>query len=75
VVYYNATTRELTYAPPTGGGGTANSISNGTSNVAITTSNGNINFNVNGISVGNISASSISLGNGAGGNGTDNRGF
>jgi hypothetical protein len=63
-VYYNTTTKEVTYGPA--GGGSSSSIANGTSNVSIATSGGNITMAVAGNSVGTISASQLSLGANAG---------
>jgi hypothetical protein len=41
VLYYNTTTKEITYAPPTGGG-SSSGIANGTSNISIATVDGSI---------------------------------
>ena len=67
VVYFNTTTKEVTYGPTSAGA----SISNGTSNVRIATSGGNISFNINGSAAGFITnefplKSSVALGVGAG---------
>lgn len=47
-VYYNTTTKELTYADPTGGGGAGLPLANGTSNFDIATENGNTTITTNG---------------------------
>jgi hypothetical protein len=64
VVYYNTSTKEITYGPAGGGGGSI--IANGTSNVSIATSGGNITFAVSGTTAGTISSSRIALGFGSG---------
>jgi alpha-tubulin suppressor-like RCC1 family protein len=66
IVYYNTTTKEVTYGPASSGG---SSIANGTSNISIAAANGNINIAVNGIKTGTISANSIALGYEAGNTG------
>ena len=47
-VYYNVTTKEITYAPPAGG--SSNSISSGTSNVTVVSSGGNVTVGIGGTS-------------------------
>jgi hypothetical protein len=62
VLYYNTTTNEITYAPPTGGG-SSSSISNGTSNVSIPLAGKGIEFYVDGASFGSL-GNSFGSGNG-----------
>ena len=66
-VYYNTTTKEVTYGPAGGGGGSSSSnIANGTSNVSIATSGGNITFAVGGQPMGTVSEWTFAFGRQAG---------
>lgn len=64
-IYYNTTTKELTYAPTSSGGGS--SIVSGTSNVTVDgTGNGAINFAAGASNVGQITWNQVALGLNAG---------
>jgi hypothetical protein len=64
VVYYNTTTKEITYGPAQAGA--TSLISNGTSNVSIATSDGNITMAVGGAPIGTISINTVAIGRSAG---------